>query len=147
MISKQWKSFINIDREEVKRLMDETLTGLGYVYQISRGSPAIMYDGSETVIFKITSPIELKIRIIRAVADPITRFFMGLAGGVRAKPAALIEIHDLSKHNEEKVKDLVSAFLKRLPGDPWNLKEHPMFARSPLLRLRVQRRWMRWTKQ
>jgi hypothetical protein len=144
MISRKWKSFINIDRDQVRKLMGEVLAEIGSAYETSHGSPAIMYDGSETVIFDIRSPMEIEVRLIKAVADPITRFFMGMVGRTHRKPATLIEIYQLSKENEKQAKDLMSRLLKRLPGDPWDLKDHPMFARSPLLRLRVKKRWMRW---
>jgi len=115
-----------------------------YEYAISHGSPAIMYDGDEATIFDIKSPVEIKIRLIRAVADPITRFFMKMVGGKHGKAATLIEIYQLKKENEEQVRILMSKLIERLPGDPWDLAGHPMFDRAPLLRIRVKRQWMRW---
>lgn len=144
MLSKKWKSFINADRDQLGTWVGEILTELDSVYETYHGSPAFVYDGSETVIFDIKSPAEIKIRLIKAVADPITRFFMGLVGGVHKRSATLIEVYHLSKENESQVKEFMSRLIKRLPGDPWDLKNHPMFARSPLLRLRVKKRWMRW---
>jgi hypothetical protein len=144
MVTKKWKSFANVDRDEIGQWIGDVLTEAGSVYETSRGSPAIVYDSSETIIFHIKTPVEIRIRLIKAVADPITRFFMGLVGGTQRRPATLMEIYALSKENEGQVKELISRLLKRFPGDPWDLKDHPMFARSPLLRLRVKKRWMRW---
>ena len=111
MLSKKWKSFINADRDQLGTWVGETLTELGSEYETSHGSPAFVYDGSETVIFDISAPLQIKIRLIKAVADPITRFFMGLIGGAHKKPATLIEVYDLSKENVGQVNDFISSFL------------------------------------
>jgi len=144
MVSKKWKSFVNVERDQLVKLIGEVLGGLDSEYETSHGSPAIMYDGSETVIFDVKFPMKFKMRLINATADPITRFFAGVVGRIHRKPATLIEVYQLGKENEHQVKELMSRLLKRLPDDPWELKDHPMFARSPLLRLRVKKRWMRW---
>lgn len=140
----RWKSFINVEKDLVGKRISEILAELGFDYTLAGGSPAIMYDRSETSIFDIKSPLEIKIRLVRAVADPVTRFFMGLIGRTFEHSATLIEIYQLGEKNEEQVKNLMSSLIKRLPGDPCDLKNHPMFARAPLLRMRVKKRWRRW---
>lgn len=117
---------------------------MGYTYDLTEGPPAIWYDSSNTIVIKIKNPIKVQFKLIRAVADPITRFFLAIVGNAIKEPASLLIIYQLNKQNENKVKNIILRLLNKLSSKPWELKKHPMFTRAPLMRLMVKKRWMRW---
>lgn len=143
----RWKNFIAYSYDELIDAFEDAFCELGYDYEGGPGKPSVLLGSNENSYIYFVRPRKkgdpVTVRIVEAVADPVTKVATYLNGSRKYfSGACLIDISPFDRESKEAMKKALEMIRRNSPKEFWDLSHHPRFRLAVLLRLRIKQNWV-----
>lgn len=147
-----WSEFAGQSKRVLEKQIERVLKNYRIPFTkntfiLGRVQSLFLGGGNSGTVYRIRDLGEVKIYILPAFADPITRVVFTFTGTEekikRMKRISVIKV-DYDNQTKKMLRNVLRDINKKLEKPLWNINHHPRFQTGVLLSQRVKWKWKKW---